>query len=142
MTLSNPDPTPAIDVRLTADLTVLRPGDTALVRVPRALDQAQAQRLREKLTERLPDVTVLLVGGVDGIDVYRPAADVQADRDRIIDALRTLATGHTVTRVWGRLEGATPEQAQEGNAWATDVEDIADIALRAIGRGHTDHPRS
>jgi lysophospholipase L1-like esterase len=134
VTLSNPDPTPAIDVRLTADLTVLRPGDTALVRVPRALDREQAHRLREKLTEHLPDVTVLLVGGINGIDVYRPDADAQADRSRIIDALRTLATGHTVTRVWGRFDHATPEQAQEGNAWAADVEDIADLVLRAIGR--------
>ena len=58
----------------------------------------------------------------------------RTDRDRIIDALRGIASEHPVTRVWGRLEGATPEQAQEGNAWAADVEDIADLVLRAISR--------
>ncbi|MEV4863256.1 hypothetical protein [Streptomyces ossamyceticus] len=58
----------------------------------------------------------------------------RSDRDRIIDALRHLAPGHPVTRVWGRFEHATAEQAQEGNAWAADVEDIADIVLRTLGR--------
>jgi hypothetical protein len=55
------------------------------------------------------------------------------DRDRIIEALRGIAPKHPVTRVWGRFDGATPEQAQEGNAWAADIEDLADIVLRAIG---------
>lgn len=59
----------------------------------------------------------------------------RTDRDRIVDALRTLAQGHAVTRVWGRMDGSTPEQAQEGNAWAADVEDLADLVLRVIGRG-------
>lgn len=58
----------------------------------------------------------------------------RTDRQRIIDALRGIAPGHPVTRIWGRLDGAPPEQAQEGNAWAADVEDIADIVLRAIRR--------
>ncbi len=132
--LGNADPTPAIDVRLAADLTVVRPGDTALVRVPPALDREAAQRLHEKLVERLPGVTVVLIAGVDGIDVYRPAPEAQADRERITDALRNLAPGHPVTRVWGRFQDATPTQAQEGNAWAADVEDIADLVLRTLGK--------
>ncbi|MFD8937312.1 hypothetical protein ACFV0R_19020 [Streptomyces sp. NPDC059578] len=54
------------------------------------------------------------------------------DRERIITALRNIAPTHPVTRVWGRLETATPEQAAEGNGWAADIEDLADIILRAI----------
>jgi hypothetical protein len=53
-------------------------------------------------------------------------------RQAIADALRDLAPGHRVTRIWGRLDGATPEQGQEGNAWAADVEDLADLAIRAM----------
>lgn len=56
------------------------------------------------------------------------------DRERIIDALRNLAPGHPIGRIWGRLEGATPEQAQEGNAWAADPEDVADLILTALAR--------
>jgi hypothetical protein len=56
------------------------------------------------------------------------------DRDRVIDALREIAPGRPTGRVWGRLETARPDQAQEGNAWAGSVEDIADIVLAAIDR--------
>ncbi|MER5892289.1 hypothetical protein [Streptomyces sp. NPDC001876] len=56
------------------------------------------------------------------------------DRERIIEALRTLAPGHPVSRIWGRGEWATPDDAQEGNAWAADVEDVADLVLRALNR--------
>ena len=55
-----------------------------------------------------------------------------AIREAITEALRHLAPGHQVVRIWGRLPGATPEQGQEGNAWATDVEDIADLAVAAM----------
>jgi hypothetical protein len=83
-------------------------------------------------------------GGKDA-DGLRRAADTIAvhidectpgrtDRQRIIEALRGLAPGHPVTRIWGRMEGTTPEQAQEGNAWAADIEDIADLVLRVINR--------
>lgn len=58
----------------------------------------------------------------------------QTDRDAIAEALRTIAPGRTVTRIWGRIEGATPEQAQEGNAWAADPEDIADLILLLLKR--------
>jgi hypothetical protein len=54
-------------------------------------------------------------------------------RQRIIEVLAHLASGHRVTRVWGRLADATPEQAQEGNAWAADVDDVADLVLNALG---------
>ncbi|MCZ7413067.1 hypothetical protein [Streptomyces sp. WMMC897] len=58
----------------------------------------------------------------------------RTDRQRIIEALRDLAPGHPVTRVWGRLDGSTPQHGHEGNAWAADVEDIADLVLRVIKR--------
>ena len=63
------------------------------------------------------------------------AAALAADnttRQRIADALRSLAPGQPVLRVWGRTESATPEQAQEGNAWAADVDDLAGIVLDTL----------
>jgi hypothetical protein len=54
-----------------AELSVIRPGDTVLVRLPREIRAEQAERLAEQLRERLPDVEVLLMAGADGIDVYR-----------------------------------------------------------------------
>ncbi|MFF3891383.1 hypothetical protein [Streptomyces sp. NPDC001914] len=76
--MSEPDTT-GIDVRLAADLTVIRPGDTVLVRLstPRVTQQ-QAHAVKERLEEALPDVTVRLVTGVDGIDVYRPSDDAHS----------------------------------------------------------------
>jgi hypothetical protein len=56
------------------------------------------------------------------------------DRERALQALKDLTPAIAVTRIWGRMEGATPEQVQEGNAWAVDLEDIVDVVLRAIGR--------
>lgn len=55
-----------------------------------------------------------------------------AARQAIARALRDLAPGHTAVRIWGRLDGATPGQAQEGNAWAASPEDIADLVLDLI----------
>ena len=55
-------------------------------------------------------------------------------KDRIIEVLQNLAPNHPVTRVWGRLEGSTPEQAAEGNAWAADVEDLANLIIDALDR--------
>ncbi|WP_405924868.1 hypothetical protein [Streptomyces sp. NBC_00035] len=72
--MSDTDPT-SIDIRLAAEFTVIRPGDTVLVRVPATLNQQQAHVLKERLGECLPDVTVHLVGGIDGIDVYRPTPE-------------------------------------------------------------------
>lgn len=54
------------------------------------------------------------------------------DRERIINALRNIAPGHPTGRIWGRSRDATPLQAQEGNVWAGDVEDLADLILSAL----------
>lgn len=62
-----------VDVRIIeAELSVIRPGDKVLVRMPRDIRPEQAMRVAERLRERMPDVEVLVLAGVDGIDVYRP----------------------------------------------------------------------
>ncbi|MGP4088539.1 hypothetical protein [Streptomyces sp. KR55] len=61
-----------LNMRVTVDVTVIRPGDTALVRMPRDTPQVQLETIADRLRERLPGVDVLLLAGVDGIDVYRP----------------------------------------------------------------------
>lgn len=61
-----------VTVDIAADLTVIRPGDTVLVRMPSGTHRVQLETVAERLRERLPGVEVLLVAGVDGIDVYRP----------------------------------------------------------------------
>lgn len=55
-----------------AELSVIRPGDTVLVRVAGDTPAVRLEAIADRLRERLPDVEVLLVAGVDGIDVYRP----------------------------------------------------------------------
>ncbi|MFE5258249.1 hypothetical protein [Streptomyces coelicoflavus] len=58
---------------LSADLAVIRPGDTVLVRVPSDIPAEQIRRIVDQLKERLPDVAdVLVLAGADGIAVYRP----------------------------------------------------------------------
>lgn len=68
-----------VTVDIAADLTVIRPGDTILVRMPPDTHHVQLKTVADRLRERLPDVEVLLLAGVDGIEVYRPEAvhDVQ-----------------------------------------------------------------
>lgn len=62
-----------VDVRIVeAELSVIRPGDKVLVRLPGDTRPVQAQYIAERLRERMPDVEWLVVSGVDGIDVYRP----------------------------------------------------------------------
>ncbi|MFD4258226.1 hypothetical protein ACFWR9_11495 [Streptomyces sp. NPDC058534] len=61
-----------VRVDFEAQLSVIRPGDTALVRVARDVPAVQLERLADVLRERLPGVEVLLLAGADGIDVYRP----------------------------------------------------------------------
>lgn len=56
------------------------------------------------------------------------------DREHIVAALRTVAPGHPTGRIWGRRVDATPEEALEGNVWAADVEDIADLVLAALAQ--------
>ncbi|MFD8797219.1 hypothetical protein [Streptomyces atroolivaceus] len=63
----------------------------------------------------------------------------QTDRERIAETLRNLAPGHAVGRIWGRREGATPEEAQEGNVWAADVDDIATLIAAVLAGQGTVH---
>ncbi|GAB2714497.1 hypothetical protein [Streptomyces bullii] len=67
-----------LNVRVNVEVTVIRPGDTALVRMPRDTPRVQLETVADRLRERLPDVDVVLLAGVDGIDVYRPD-DVAGD---------------------------------------------------------------
>lgn len=66
------DTPPTVTVDIAADLTVIRPGDTVLVRMPRDTHRVQLETVADRLRERLPGVDVLLLAGVDGVDVYRP----------------------------------------------------------------------
>lgn len=61
-----------VDVRLSADLTVIRPGDTILVRMHHDVQPDQLLVIAKRLRDRLPDVEVLVIAGADGIDIYRP----------------------------------------------------------------------
>lgn len=61
-----------VDVRLGADLSVIRPGDTVLVRMHRDIPLVQAHTVAERLRDRLPDVEVIVLTGADAIAVYRP----------------------------------------------------------------------
>lgn len=56
----------------------------------------------------------------------------KTERECIVEVLRTIAPGHAIGRIWGRFEGATAHQAHEGNAWAADPEDVADLILKAL----------
>jgi hypothetical protein len=62
---------PSVEV-FAAELRVIRPGDTVLVRVARDTPQVGLGMIADRLRERLPGVEVLLLAGVDGVDVYRP----------------------------------------------------------------------
>lgn len=52
-------------------IQVIRPGDTVLVRIA-DMNVDAAARVTGVLKERLPGIEVVVLGGVDGIDVYRP----------------------------------------------------------------------
>lgn len=68
------DTAPTLDIRLAAELTVIRPGDTVLVRLATPnVTQQQAHHIKQRLEDSLQGVTVRLVTGVDDIHVYRPA---------------------------------------------------------------------
>ena len=70
--LAMADTPDTVTVDIAAGLTVIRPGDTILVRMPRDTHRVQLEKVVDRLRERLPGVEVLLMAGVDGIDVYRP----------------------------------------------------------------------
>lgn len=55
------------------DGLVVRPGDTLIVRYDRTFNADEAQRVKDKLRERLPGVDVLVIG-CQQIAVYRPEA--------------------------------------------------------------------
>lgn len=54
-----------------AELSVIRPGDVVLLRMPREATAEQLHHIAEQLRERMPDVTFCVLTGVDGIDVFR-----------------------------------------------------------------------
>jgi hypothetical protein len=56
------------------------------------------------------------------------------EREAIVRVLRTITPDHPVGRIWGRFQDATPEQAAEGNAWAADPEDLADLIVAELTR--------
>ncbi|MBL3669061.1 hypothetical protein JL475_24320 [Streptomyces sp. M2CJ-2] len=51
---------------------VIRPGDTVLIRLRHDAPRAQQLAVADRLRSRIPDVEVLVLAGIDGIDVYRP----------------------------------------------------------------------
>lgn len=77
MEITLPSPAPAaVDIRLAAELTVIRPGDTVVVRLAApSVTQQQAHAIKQRLEDALEGVTVRLVTGVDDIHVYRPGSD-------------------------------------------------------------------
>lgn len=70
-----------VKVRVEAELSVIRPGDKVLVRMPRETRPEQALYVAERLREQMPDVEVLVLAGVDGVDVYRPG-EASEDAER------------------------------------------------------------
>lgn len=79
---------------ITVDLTVIRPGDTVLVRVPPAVPAARARDIAEQLRQRLAGVAdVLVIAGADGTDVYRPDATT-AQPDRCCGCAGALCCSH------------------------------------------------
>lgn len=55
-----------------SNLGVIRPGDTVLVTLAEKTTLELADRLIADLTGRFPDCEFVVLGGVLGIDVYRP----------------------------------------------------------------------
>lgn len=54
---------------------VVRPGDTLIVAVARDTSMADAVRLKSLLSERLPDIEVVVVPGAEQFAAYRPGGD-------------------------------------------------------------------
>ncbi|MFF9215614.1 hypothetical protein [Streptomyces viridosporus] len=51
---------------------IIRSGDTVLLRLRHDAPRAQQLAMADRLRSRLPDIEVLVLAGIDGIDVYRP----------------------------------------------------------------------
>ncbi|MEV4096958.1 hypothetical protein [Streptosporangium saharense] len=66
-----------------AEALAIRPGDTLLLRMPSNVTEAQLARCRDHLApslkERLPQVEVIVLGGVEQMAVYRPDRPVEGD---------------------------------------------------------------
>lgn len=62
--------------------------------------------------------------------------DVEARKDPrhqvLTDALRNAGRRAPADRIWGRFYGQTAEVGAEGNVWAGDPEDVADVLVRAL----------
>lgn len=78
------DSLPEFELRTTDidEVTVIRPGDTLVLRLASEIPPCQVDQvtrtLRDRLRARLPGVDVLLITGVDGLAVYRPDAQAEA----------------------------------------------------------------
>jgi hypothetical protein len=53
---------------------VVRPGDTLILRVADRMSMEHIDRCGKALREKLPDVEVFFVGGVEEMAIYRPEA--------------------------------------------------------------------
>lgn len=53
---------------------VVRPGDTLILRVTDRTPMEYIDRCGKSLREKLPDVEILFVGGVEEMAIYRPEA--------------------------------------------------------------------
>lgn len=61
-------------------------------------------------------------------------ADYDTLHTEMAQALTDISPGHKTARIWGRWEQATSSQGHEGNVWAADVEDIADLMVGVTRR--------
>ncbi|RBQ21604.1 hypothetical protein DP939_02525 [Spongiactinospora rosea] len=61
---------------------VVRSGDTLILHLPADMTAADMQRIAENvkdgLCQKLPDVEILMVAGIERIAVYRPGEDAPA----------------------------------------------------------------
>lgn len=65
----------SVEIVVSCDAHVIRPGDTVILRVDQTVTPDQARFVAETLKDKLPGVEVLIVGAVAGIDVYRPTTE-------------------------------------------------------------------
>lgn len=54
------------------DVLIVRPGDVLIVRYQRRISQAQADQIKARFRESLPDLSDVLLVIADQIAVYRP----------------------------------------------------------------------
>jgi hypothetical protein len=56
------------------------------------------------------------------------------ERECIIKVLRHIAPSEPTGRIWGRKQSADGRQGREGNLWAADPEDLADLIVAELTR--------